>query len=144
MTQDDRWNWCFKYSIDYHSEVNRVSDSLHNKVVATFVNTVAWGCCVHKWLCGWWVIGPWILITLCWHLFRAPITQHEPAAVLSTQGWTVRGQGPDGLRSGARLGFPTSWPDGPRMRRGGGRSPTTPGSRSREGPRRGGEILGDV
>jgi hypothetical protein len=34
--------------------------------------------------------------------------------------------------------------DGPRVHRGGGRLPTTPGSRSREGPRRGGEILGDV
>jgi hypothetical protein len=32
-------------------------------------------------------------------------------------------------------------PDGPRVRRGGGRSPTAPRSRSREGPRRGGEIL---
>jgi hypothetical protein len=35
-------------------------------------------------------------------------------------------------------------PDGPRVRRGGGRSPATPGSRSRERPRRGGEILGVV
>jgi hypothetical protein len=35
-------------------------------------------------------------------------------------------------------------PDGPRVRRGDGRSPTAPGSRSREGPRRGGEILGVV
>ena len=35
-------------------------------------------------------------------------------------------------------------PDGPRVRRGGGRSPAAPGSRSREGPRRGGEILGVV
>jgi hypothetical protein len=35
-------------------------------------------------------------------------------------------------------------PDDPRMRRGRRRSPATPGSRSREGPRRGGEILGDV
>jgi len=35
-------------------------------------------------------------------------------------------------------------PDGPRVRRGGGRPPTAPGSRSREGPRRGGEILGGV
>jgi hypothetical protein len=34
--------------------------------------------------------------------------------------------------------------DGPRVRRGGGRSPAAPGSRSREGPRRGGEILGCV
>ena len=35
-------------------------------------------------------------------------------------------------------------PDGPRVRRGGGRSPAAPGSRSREGPHRGGEILGVV
>jgi hypothetical protein len=35
-------------------------------------------------------------------------------------------------------------PDGPRVRRGGGRSPAAPGSCSREGPRRGGEILGVV
>jgi hypothetical protein len=35
-------------------------------------------------------------------------------------------------------------PDGPRVRRGGGRSPMAPESRSREGPRRGGEILGVV
>ena len=35
-------------------------------------------------------------------------------------------------------------PDGPRVRRGGGRSPAAPGSRSQEGPRRGGEILGVV
>jgi hypothetical protein len=35
-------------------------------------------------------------------------------------------------------------PDGPRVRRGGGRSPAAPGSHSREGPRRGGEILGVV
>jgi len=32
-------------------------------------------------------------------------------------------------------------PDGPHVRRGGGRSSAAPGSRSREGPRRGGEIL---
>jgi hypothetical protein len=42
---------------------------------------------------------------------------------------------PDGPRPG---------PDGPRVRRGGGRSPAAPRSRSREGPRRGGEILGVV
>jgi hypothetical protein len=35
-------------------------------------------------------------------------------------------------------------PDGPRVRRGRRRLPVAPGSRSREGPRRGGEILGDV
>jgi hypothetical protein len=34
--------------------------------------------------------------------------------------------------------------DGPRVHRGGGRSPAAPGSRSREGPRRGEEILGGV
>jgi hypothetical protein len=73
------------------------------------------------------------------------------AAVLSAQGRTVRGLGPDGPRPGARLGLLPDGrtvralgPDGPRVRRGGGRSPTAPGSRSREGPRRGGEILGGV
>jgi hypothetical protein len=35
-------------------------------------------------------------------------------------------------------------PDGPRVRKGGGRSPAAPGSYFREGPRRGGEILGVV
>jgi hypothetical protein len=35
-------------------------------------------------------------------------------------------------------------PDGPRVRRGGRRSSAAPGSRSREGPRREGEILGGV
>jgi hypothetical protein len=35
-------------------------------------------------------------------------------------------------------------PDGPRVRRGGGSRRQRPGSRSREGPRRGGEILGVV
>jgi hypothetical protein len=34
--------------------------------------------------------------------------------------------------------------DGPRVRRGGRSHRRRPGSRSREGPRRGGEILGDV
>src|SRR5688572_14662758 len=60
-------------------------------------------------------------------------------------------RGPDGPRPGARLGLlpdgrtvRTLGPDGPRVRRGGGRSPAAPGSRSREGPRRGGEILGVV
>jgi hypothetical protein len=73
------------------------------------------------------------------------------AAVLSVQGRTVRVQGPHGPRSGARLGLLPDGrtvrdlgPDGPRVRRGGGRSSATPGSRSREGPRRGGEILGVV
>jgi hypothetical protein len=38
--------------------------------------------------------------------FGAPITQHEPATVLSAQGQTVHGQGPNGPRPGTRLGFP--------------------------------------
>jgi hypothetical protein len=69
--------------------------------------------------------------------FRAPITQHERAAVLSAQRWTVHGLGPDSLWPGARLGFLLDGrtvralrPDGPRVRRGGGRSPVAPGSRS--------------
>jgi hypothetical protein len=71
--------------------------------------------------------------------------------MLSAQGRTVRAQGPDGPRPGARLGLLPDGrtvhalgPDGPRVRRGGRRSPAAPGSRSREGPRRGGEILGVV
>jgi hypothetical protein len=51
---------------------------------------------------------------VCWCLFGSPITQHEPAAVLSAQGRTVRGKGSDGLRPGAGLGFPACRPDGPR------------------------------
>jgi hypothetical protein len=75
------------------------------------------------------------------------------AAVLSGQARTVRGTGPDGPRH--RAGRSATWckssgslpddrtvralgPDGPRVRRDGGRSPAAPGSRSREGPRRGG------
>jgi hypothetical protein len=50
------------------------------------------------------------------------------AVVLSAQGLTVRGLGPDGPRPGARLGLlcltagrTAPWgPDGPRVRRGGG------------------------
>jgi hypothetical protein len=75
----------------------------------------------------------------------------QGAEVLSAQGRTIRVQGPDGPRPGARLGLLPDdrmvralGPDGPRVRRGGGRSPAAPGSRSREGPRRGGEILGVV
>jgi hypothetical protein len=72
-------------------------------------------------------------------------------AVLSAQERTVRAQGSDGPRPGARLGLLPDGqtvrdlgPDGLRVRRGGGRSPAAPGSRSREGPHRGGEILGVV
>jgi hypothetical protein len=66
------------------------------------------------------------------------------AVVLSAQGRTVRGLGLDGPRPGARLGL---------LCLGAGRSartqrrresPAAPRSRSREGPRRGGEILGGV
>jgi hypothetical protein len=38
----------------------------------------------------------------------------QTVAVLSAQGRTVRGQGPDGPRPGAGLGFPASRSDGPR------------------------------
>jgi hypothetical protein len=73
-------------------------------------------------------------------------------AVPSGQARTVRGLGPDGPRPGAGARFlcltagrSAPWgPDGPRVRRGGGSRRRRPGSRSREGPRRGGEILGDV
>jgi hypothetical protein len=86
----------------------------------------------------------------------------------AAQGRTVRDlargggalwSGADGLRH--RVGRSATWcrssgsppdsrtvralgSDSPRVRRGGGRSSTAPGSRSREGPRRGGEILGVV
>jgi hypothetical protein len=50
----------------------------------------------------------------------------------------------DGPRPGVGLGFPAWRPDGPRVRRGRRRLPAAPRSRSREGPCRGGEILGDV
>jgi hypothetical protein len=73
------------------------------------------------------------------------------AVVLPAQGRTVRGLGPDDPRPGALLGLLPDGrtvralgPDGPHVRRDGGRSPTAPGSHSREGPRRGGEILGVV
>jgi hypothetical protein len=100
-------------------------------------------------------------LTFCWHIFwganhfkrtsggalwsgadgprhRAgrSVTWRE-AAVLSGQARTVRGLAQE-------LGFHAWRPDGPRVRRGGGGSPAAPGSRSREGPRRGVEILGGV
>jgi hypothetical protein len=114
-------------------------------------------------------------LAYCRHLFGGVNYSREPAAVLSGQARTVRGQGRmvrdlarggGALWSGAdgprhRAGRSATWcrssgslpdgrtvralgPDGPRVRRGGGRSPAAPGSRSREGPRRGGEILGVV
>jgi hypothetical protein len=104
----------------------------------------------------------------CWHLFGGANHSKEPAAVLSGQARTVRDLARRGgaLWSDAdgpwhRVGRSATWcrssgslpdgrtvralgPDGPRVRRGDGRSPAAPGSRSREGPRRGGEILGVV
>jgi hypothetical protein len=99
---------------------------------------------------------------------EASITQENRGGALCTEADGPRA-GPDGPRPGARrggtlcagAGRSAAWcaaraslpngrtvralgPDGPRVRRGGGRPPTAPGSRSREGPRRGGEILGGV
>jgi hypothetical protein len=105
-----------------------------------------------------------VLLTLFWSVKHSTRTVAVPsaqgqtvrslvrgAAVLSAQGRTVRAQGPDGPRPGARLGLLPDGrtvralgPDGPCVYRGGGRSLVAPGSRSREGPRRGGEILGVV
>jgi hypothetical protein len=108
--------------------------------------------------------------------FESAKHSRRTVAVPSAQGRTVRAQGPDGPRPGARRGVTlcaradcprpgagrsAAWcaaeaslpdgrtvralgPDGPRVRRGGGSRRRRPGSRSREGPRRRGEILGDV
>jgi hypothetical protein len=62
----------------------------------------------------------------------------RPGAGRSAAWCAARASLPDG-RTVRALG-----PDSPRVRRGGGGSPAAPGSRSREGPRRGGEILGGV
>jgi hypothetical protein len=60
----------------------------------------------------------------------------------------IHGQGSDGTRPGAFLPVGRTvhalGPDGPRVCRGGERSPAAPGFRSREGPRQRGEILDDV
>jgi hypothetical protein len=68
--------------------------------------------------------------------------------VLSTEAQTVHDHEPDGPRPGAGAGSLPDGPDGPRLEvgrsaRAQGRrsSPATPESRSREGPRRGGEVL---
>jgi hypothetical protein len=84
--------------------------------------------------------------------FRSAKHSTRTVAVLSGQARTVCGLGPDGPRPGAgakvlclTAGRFTPWrPDGPRVRRGDGSHRRRPGSRSQEGPRRGGEILGDV
>ena len=76
--------------------------------------------------------------------FQAPIT-------ITRTGGGALCTDADGPRPGALLGLLPDGrtvralgPDGPHVRRDGGRSPTASGSRSREGPRRGGEILGVV
>jgi hypothetical protein len=73
------------------------------------------------------------------------------ATVLFAIAQTIYGQGPDGPRPGAEARVSTDKPDGPRLMVGRSMcaqrqqsSPTAPGSRSRVGPCRGGEILGFV
>jgi hypothetical protein len=78
--------------------------------------------------------------------FRSAKHSTRTVAVLSGQARTVRGLGSDGSRPGAGL---SPLPDGRTVRAlGAGRSARTqrrrPGSRTREGPHRGGEIPGDV
>jgi hypothetical protein len=75
---------------------------------------------------------------------RAPNSRDEPTAVLSAEARTICGQGPDGPRPGAGLASLPDEPDGTRVCRGQRSSTAAPGSRSREGPRRGGQVLGLV
>jgi hypothetical protein len=80
----------------------------------------------------------------CWRRSRHQSLRWEPATVLSAQARTVRGQGSDGQRPGAGLGFP-AWQAGWSARAQGRRSSSAaPESRSREGPHQGGESLGVV
>jgi hypothetical protein len=65
-------------------------------------------------------------------------------AVLSGQARTARGQGPDGPRPGAGARVPCLTAGRSARAQGDRGSPAAPESRSREGPRRGGEILGVV
>jgi hypothetical protein len=83
--------------------------------------------------------------------FRSAKHSTRTVAVLSGQARTVRGLGPDGPRPGAGARFlcltagrSAPWGRTVRVRRGGGSRRRRPGSRYREGPRRGGEILCDV
>jgi hypothetical protein len=62
-------------------------------------------------------------------------------AVPSAEARTVRGQGPDSPRSGTGAGVPCLTAERSARAQGRRRSPAAPGSRSREGSRRGGEIL---
>ena len=81
---------------------------------------------------------------LCWRQSECQSLRWEPTSVLSAQARMVRDQGSDGPRLGAGLGFP-AWQARRSARAQGQRSsPMAPESRSREGPRRGGEILGVV
>jgi hypothetical protein len=62
-------------------------------------------------------------------------------AVPSAEARTVRGQWPDGPRPGTGAGIPCLTAGRSARAQGRRRSSAAPGSRSREGPRRGGEIL---
>jgi hypothetical protein len=64
--------------------------------------------------------------------------------VPSTEARTVRDQGSDGLRPGTGAWVPCLTARRSARAQGRRRSPAAPGSRSQEGPRRGGEILGVV
>jgi hypothetical protein len=65
-------------------------------------------------------------------------------AVPSAEARTVRGQGPDSPRPGSGASVPCLTAGRSARAQGRRRSPVVPGSCSREGPRRGGEILGVV
>jgi hypothetical protein len=65
-------------------------------------------------------------------------------AVSSAEARTVRGQGSDSPRSGTGAGVPCLTTGRSARAQGRRRSPAAPGSRSRKGPRRRGEILGVV
>jgi hypothetical protein len=81
---------------------------------------------------------------VCWCLFGVPITVWEPVVVLAAQARMVRGQGPDGPRPGTGLRVSCLMAGRSVRVQGRRKSPPASGSRSREGPRRGGEILGVV
>ena len=77
-------------------------------------------------------------------LMRAPNTIKDRLAVLSAEARMVRGTGPDGPRAGAGATPPLCTSGQSARTQGRRSSPAAPKSRSREGPRRGGEILGGV
>jgi hypothetical protein len=51
------------------------------------------------------LLGPWAFREI-FYFFSGPGGYLSPTAVLSAQGRTIRGEGSDGPRPGARLGFP--------------------------------------